>query len=142
METLIRDSLTGERLMAALSGVFGALAVVIATIGLYGVMAYMVARRRMEIGIRMALGADRGTVIRMVVGEAAVLLGVGLAVGAVLSVAGARSASALLYGLEPWDLATLATGCALLGGVALVASWLPAHRASRMPPTVALREEG
>ena len=127
--------------MAALSGFFGGLAVVIATVGLYGVMSYVVARRRMEIGIRMALGADRGTVIRMVVGDAGRLLAIGLTAGLALAVLGGKSARALLYGLEPWDPATLALSAAGLGAVALLASWLPAYRASRVSPTAALRED-
>jgi ABC-type antimicrobial peptide transport system permease subunit len=127
--------------MAALSGFFGGLAVLIATIGLYGVMSYMVARRRMEIGIRMALGADRGTVVRMVVGDAARLLALGLVVGAGLAIWGARSARTLLYGLEPWDPATIAMAIGALGVVALIASWLPADRASRAAPSAALRQD-
>ena len=141
MERLVSDSLVSERLMATLSGFFGALAVLIATIGLYGVMSYMVARRRMEIGIRMALGADRGTVVRMVVADAARLLGIGLVVGLGLAIWGGRSARTLLYGLEPWDPVTLAMAAGALGGVGLIASWLPADRASRAAPTAALREE-
>lgn len=141
MDRLVRDSLTTERLMAMLSGFFGALALLIATVGLYGVMSYVVARRRMEIGIRMALGADRGAVVRMIVGEAARLLAVGLAVGLVLAMLAARSARSLLYGLEPWDPATLALALGTLGAVALLASWLPADRASRTAPTAALRGE-
>jgi predicted permease len=141
MGQLMGDSLVSERLMATLSGFFGGLAMLIATIGLYGVMSYMVARRRMEIGIRMALGAERGAVVRMVVGDAARLLALGLVVGVVLSIWGARSARSLLYGLEPWDPVTLAMAVSALGVVALFASWLPADRASRAAPTVALREE-
>ena len=141
MERLVRESLVSERLMAALSGFFGGLAVIIATVGLYGVMSYVVARRRMEIGIRMALGADRGTVIRMVVADAGRLLAIGLVAGLTLAVLGGRSARALLYGLEPWDPATLVLSAAGLGAVALLASWLPAYRASRVSPTAALREE-
>jgi predicted permease len=141
MEGLVRNTLKSERLMAALSAFFGVLAVLIATIGLYGVMSYMVARRRMEIGIRMALGASRGTVVRMIVREAGVLLAAGLVVGAGLAVVAARSAQALLFGLEPWDPSTLALAAVLLGAVAIAASWLPAHRASCLAPTAALREE-
>jgi predicted permease len=137
----VRGSLLRERLMATLSGFFGGLAVVIATIGLYGVMSYMVARRRTEIGIRMALGADRKRVVRLIVREAAVLLAAGLLVGGVLSIAAARSASALLYGIKPWDPATLGIGIAALAGVSLFAAWLPARRASRVAPNTALREE-
>jgi predicted permease len=140
MEGMLRDTLTSERLMAGLSAFFGGLAVIIATVGLYGVMSYMVARRRMEIGIRMALGADSRRVVRMIVGDAGRLLAIGLSVGAFLSILAARSARALLYGVEPWDPLTVVAGCAALGLVALLASWWPAYRASRLSPTVALRE--
>jgi predicted permease len=137
----VRGSLLRERLMATLSGFFGGLAVLIATIGLYGVMSYMVVRRRMEIGIRMALGADRSRVVRLIVREAAVLLTAGLIAGAVLSILAARSASALLYGLRPWDPPTMAMGIVALAMVSLFASWVPARRASRVAPNIALREE-
>ena len=96
--------------MATLSGFFGGLAALIATIGLYGVMSYMVARRRNEIGIRMALGADRGDVVRMVMREAGLLLGAGVVVGLVAAVAAARTATTLLFGLSPGDPSTLADG--------------------------------
>jgi len=138
---MVRASLMRERLMATLSGLFGALAALIATIGLYGVMEYMVARRRNEIGIRMALGADRGDVVTMVMREAAVLLAAGVIVGLVMAVIAARTASTLLFGLEPGDPATLAMAAAGLGAVAMLASYLPALRASRLEPTEALREE-
>jgi putative ABC transport system permease protein len=94
----------------------------------------------MEIGIRMALGADRGTVVRLVVGDAGRLLAVGLLAGVPLAILAARTARTLLYGLEPWDPITLTLGALTLGGVALAASWLPAYRASRVAPTAALRE--
>jgi putative ABC transport system permease protein len=141
MKTQVEQSLLRERLMATLSGFFGGLAVLIATIGLYGVMSYMVARRRMEIGVRMALGADGGTVVRMIVREAAALLGAGLVIGAILSVFAARAAETFLYGLKPGDPSTIALSMAGLAAVTLLASWVPARRASRLPPTVALREE-
>ena len=141
MESQVRDSLLRERLMATLSGFFGGLAGLIATIGLYGVMSYMVARRKNEIGIRMALGADRAHVVRMVMREAAVLLAAGVVVGLVLSVVAARAATTLLFGLQPGDPATLAIAAAGLGLVAMLASYLPALRASRLEPTEALREE-
>jgi predicted permease len=140
-EQTIRSSLTRERLMATLSGFFGGLALLIATIGLYGVMSYTAERRRMEIGIRLALGADRSAVVRMIVGDAAKLLAVSLPLGVVLSVAAANSAGALLYGLEPWDPATILLATAGLALVATLASWIPAHRASRLEPTVALHQE-
>ncbi|HEV8348053.1 MAG TPA: ABC transporter permease [Vicinamibacterales bacterium] len=141
MQSQVRDSLLRERLMATLSGFFGALAGLIATIGLYGVMSYMVARRRNEIGIRMALGADRRDVVRMVMREAGVLLGAGLIVGGVMAVLAARTASTLLFGLHPGDPATLAMSAIALAAVAMLASYLPALRAARLEPTEALRDE-
>jgi predicted permease len=137
----VEQSLLRERLMATLSGFFGGLAVLIATIGLYGVMTYMVARRRIEIGVRMALGADRGMVVRMIVRESAVLLGIGLVIGAGLAVFAARAADTFLYGLKPGDPATIGLAMAGLAAVTLLASWVPARRASRLAPTMALREE-
>jgi predicted permease len=141
LPTMVRESLLRERLMATLSGFFGGLAGLIATIGLYGVMSYTVARRRNEIGIRMALGADRRDVVRMVMREAGVLLAVGVIVGTVLAIAAAHTAAALLFGLRPGDPATLATAAAGLGTIAMLASYLPALRAARLEPTEALREE-
>jgi predicted permease len=141
MKTQVQQSLLRERLMATLSGFFGGLAVLIATIGLYGVMSYLVARRRVEIGVRMALGADGGAVVRMIVREAAALLGVGLVIGAVLSVFAARTANTFLYGLKPGDPPTIALAMAGLAAVTLLASWIPARRASRLAPTAALRED-
>jgi putative ABC transport system permease protein len=117
-ETLVSQvekTLLRERLMATLSGFFGALAGLLATIGLYGVMSYMVARRRNEIGIRMALGADRALVVRLVLREAIVLLGAGTIVGLVLAAAAARATASLLFGLRPGDPATLAAAVAVLG---------------------------
>jgi predicted permease len=137
----VSASLLRERLMAALSGFFGALAVLIATIGLYGVMSYTVARRRVEIGIRIALGADRGSVIRMIVREAGMLLVAGVVIGVALALYAGRTATALLYDVKPWDAATLASAITLLAAITFLASWLPARRASRLAPTVALREE-
>ncbi|HYM24402.1 MAG TPA: ABC transporter permease [Vicinamibacterales bacterium] len=141
MRNQIEQSLLRERLMATLSAIFGGLAALIATIGLYGVMSYMVARRRSEIGIRMALGADRGEIVRMVMREAGLLLAAGVAVGLVAAVAAGRAAMALLFGLKPTDPATLLVAAAGFGMVALFASYVPAMRAARLPPTEALREE-
>ena len=141
MQNQVRESLLRERLMATLSGFFGALAGLIATIGLYGVMSYMVARRRNEIGIRLALGADGADVVRMVMREAGILLGAGVAVGVVMAVAAARTARTLLFGLQPGDPSTIAMAALALAGVAMLASYIPALRASRLEPTDALREE-
>ena len=141
LPSMVRDSLMRERLMATLSGFFGALAALIATIGLYGVMSYTVARRKNEIGIRMALGADRRDVVRMVMREAGVLLVAGVVVGTALAVAAARTAATLLFGLHPGDPTTLAMAAGGLGAIAMLASYLPALRAARLEPTEALREE-
>jgi putative ABC transport system permease protein len=141
MESQVRDSLVRERLMATLSGLFGGLAGLIATIGLYGVMSYMVARRKIEIGIRMALGADRRDVVRLIMREAGVLLAAGLVVGLLMAVAAGRAVTSFLFGLEAGDPATLASAAVSLAAVAVAASYLPALRASRLEPTIALREE-
>jgi len=141
VQNMIHDELVGERLMVSLSGFFGVLAGLLATLGLYGVMSYMVVRRTNEIGIRMTLGASRGEITGMVIREAGILLAVGLGVGAVLALAGARAASSLLFGLKPYDPATLAIAAALLALVALGASYLPARRATKVNPMVALRYE-
>jgi len=141
VRTQVQGSLLRERLMATLSGCFGGLALLIATVGLYGVMAYTVTRRRVEIGIRMALGARRGTIIRMIVGEAGLLLGAGVIVGVGLSLLAARSAAALLYNLTPSDPVTLLIAVVALGTVTIAASCIPAWRASRLEPTRALRED-
>lgn len=140
-KTQIRESLLRERLMATLSGFFGALAALLATVGLYGVVSYMVARRRNEIGIRMALGANRTNILKLVMREAGLLLAAGLVAGTALATAIARTASSLLYGLKPTDPASIAFGVVLLGLIALAASFLPALRASRVEPMAALREE-
>jgi len=141
MNALVQESLLRERLMATLSGFFGLLAALLATIGLYGVMSYMVERRRNEIGIRIALGADRHAVVAMVMREAATLLAAGILVGGVAAVGAARWARTLLFGLGPGDPATLITAAVSLAAVAALASYVPARRAARLEPTVALREE-
>jgi predicted permease len=137
----IKDSLMRDRLMATLSGSFGLLAGLLATLGLYGVISYMVARRRNEIGVRIALGADRSRVIGMVLREAGVLLAVGIGVGLLLAVGAARAATTLLFGLQPHDPVTLISAVLLLAVVALAASYAPARRAAALEPMQALRDE-
>jgi predicted permease len=137
----IRDRLVRERLLAMLSGAFGLLAALLSMLGLYGVIAYMVARRQSEIGIRVALGADRPRVVLMILREAAVLLGLGLAIGIALSIAAGRGAQSLLFGLKSGDPLTLISAAALLTAVALLASFIPARRAAKVDPMVALRYE-
>jgi putative ABC transport system permease protein len=137
----IQESLLRDRLMATLAGAFGVLAGLLATLGLYGVISYMVARRRNEIGVRVALGADRGRVVLLVLREAALLLAVGLGIGTGLALWAGRAAGALLFGLKPYDPLSLSAAVLLLASVALLASYLPALRASRLEPMSALREE-
>lgn len=137
----IRESLLQERLMATLSGFFGFLAATLATLGLYGVISYMVARRRAEIGIRMALGATRAEVLRLILKEAGILVGVGLLAGAALAVAAERTTSSLLYGLQATDPSTIILAMLLLASVAMLASFIPARRASLTEPMTALRED-
>jgi putative ABC transport system permease protein len=141
LQTEVSDSLLRERLMASLSGFFGFLAALLATIGLYGVISYMVVRRRSEIGIRMALGANRNRVLLLIMREAGLLLAIGLGVGTLLALAAARAAGSLLFGLKPRDPATFVQSIALLSVVSLAASALPAYRAARVDPLDALREE-
>lgn len=136
----MQDSIVTERLMATLSGFFGGLAMLIATIGLYGVMSYMVTRRKVEIGVRMALGADPRSVVRMILVESGVLLAAGVAGGLVLAFLASRYAGALLFGVKAWDPASFALAAAALAVVSLAAAWIPARRASRLAPTIALRE--
>lgn len=141
LRKMIDDGLLRDRLMARLSGFFGMLAVVLAVIGLYGVISYMVARRRNEIGIRMSLGANRGSIVSLVLREAAFLLCVGLGLGVVLALAVSRAAASMLFGLKAHDATTFILATAILAAVALAASYFPAARASRIDPMEALRNE-
>ena len=127
--------------MATRSGFFGFLAALLATVGLYGVISYTVARRTNEIGIRMALGAQRANIVGMILREAALLLAIGLVVGAGLALGASKTAASLLFGIKPHDPVTLALAVATLALVAVAASFLPAHRASRLDPMVALRDQ-
>ncbi|MQA29784.1 MAG: FtsX-like permease family protein [Luteitalea sp.] len=133
-------ALVQERLMATLSGSFGALALLLSAVGLYGVTAYAVNRRRTEIGIRMAIGATALRIVRLVLGRVTMLLGIGLAIGVGASVWTSRLVAALLYGLEPRDPVTVAWAATVLGIVGAFAGWLPAYRASRIDPAEVLRE--
>ncbi|MGA8432311.1 MAG: ABC transporter permease [Candidatus Sulfotelmatobacter sp.] len=140
-ESDIRDTLVRERLMATLSGFFGFLAALLAAIGLYGVMSYMVQRRTNEIGIRMALGAGRVSILSMILLDALLILAVGIVVGLGLSVALGKTANSLLFGVKPADPITLGLAAALLVAVATVASYIPARCASKVDPMIALRYE-
>jgi predicted permease len=137
----IKNGLLKERLLAMLSGFFGLLAAVLATVGLYGVMAYMVASRTNEIGIRMALGAAPSQMLAMVLGEAGRLLCIGVVAGIVLALAVGRWAASLLFALKPYDPKIMGMACLGLAIVAVLASTVPARRAAKLQPMVALREE-
>jgi putative ABC transport system permease protein len=128
-------------LLASLSAAFGVLAALLAAIGLYGVMSYTVARRANEIGIRMAMGAERREVVRMVLSEATWLVAAGVVAGTALALGAARFARTLLFGLEPTDPTTVAMAIAALACVGLVAGLVPARRAARVDPAIALRDE-
>lgn len=137
----IREGLVRERLLAILAGLFGVLAAVLAMVGLYGLIAFAVAERRHEIGIRIALGADAASVVAMMMREASRLLLIGLILGIGGALWATPAAAALLFGLEPHDLPTLAASCALLTIITAAASFIPARHASRLDPVVALRQE-
>src|SRR5579872_4452063 len=141
LRTQIRESLVQDELMATLCGFFGALAVLLAAIGLYGVISYTVAQRTNEIGIRMALGAQRGSVVQLILGEVAILIAIGVVVGSGLTLAGSKAASSLLFGLKARDPITLALAVIILAAIGFAASFVPARRASRLDPIAALRYE-
>jgi ABC-type antimicrobial peptide transport system permease subunit len=137
----IAASLQQPRIFAELTAGFGALALVLACIGIYGIMAYAVSQRTNEIGIRMALGAEPGRVRRMVVGEASWITLIGVSAGVAGALALSRVVASMLYGLKAWDPATLVVAATLLVFVALGASWIPARRAAGVDPMRALRHE-
>ena len=144
VETLderLADSASGERIMAQLCSFFGLLAVFLASIGVYGLMSYLVSRRTNEIGVRMALGADPAQVRGLVLREILLLVGIGIAVGLPVTLAGSRLISSLLYDLKPSDPLSLLGAAILLFAVTMLAGYLPARRASRVEPAIALRCE-
>jgi predicted permease len=136
-----RETLNQDRLVTQLVSFFGTLALLLACIGLYGMMAHSVTRRTNEIGIRMALGAERSTIIKMVLRETLLLVIVGLFIGVPSALVAARFISSQLYGLGPGDPRTFIAAAVVLVGVAIAAGYLPARRASRVNPLTALREE-
>jgi predicted permease len=140
-ETQVDESLLQPRMVALLSAFFGGLALLLAMIGLYGVTAYGVARRQAEIGIRMALGAQPGSVVWLVMREVAAMLAIGTLLGLGASLAAGRLVATLLYGVKPHDAAPLAMAAVVLGIATGIAAYLPAHRAARLDPMAALREE-
>jgi predicted permease len=141
LEAPVDRFLSGERMIAVLSTFFGGRALLLASVGLYGLMSYAVTRRTSEIGIRMALGAQRGNVLRLILREVSWLVLAGLAVGIPVALAASRLISGLLFGISATDPVTIASSAAILLTVALFAGYLPARRASRIDPMTALRSE-
>jgi putative ABC transport system permease protein len=141
MSELVGHSISRQRLYAVLMGVFAAIAVTLAVIGIYGLMAYTVVRRTREIGIRMALGARRATVLRLVVGHSAALTAIGLAIGIVSAAGLTQWLEGLLFGLTPLDRRTFAAVGILFAAIAAVAALVPARRAARVDPALTLRCE-
>jgi ABC-type antimicrobial peptide transport system permease subunit len=130
-----------HRFSTWLVGGFAVIALVLGVVGLYGVIAYSVSQRTREIGVRMALGAQRGTVYKMVMRQAGWLTLGGISIGLVCAVGASMLMGKLLFGVQAWDVATLATVALVLGSASLAASFLPAHRAASVNPTDALRAE-
>ena len=133
--------MTRERLLATLAAFFGALALLLATIGLYGTLSYLVTQRRVEFGIRMALGAPSRSILILVMRNVVALLLGGIAAGTCLALAATRLLGSILFGLPAHDFATLAMSAALLAAVSLAASYLAARRAARLDPMSALRHD-
>jgi predicted permease len=140
MQQQINESIFADRLVAALSGAFGALATVLAAVGLYGVMAYTVVRRTREIGLRMALGADRRQVLRLVMKEVAMVAGIGIGIALAVALGLGRVTASLLFQVTGHDPAVFVAATAALAFVALLAGYIPAIRATRIDPLVALRQ--
>jgi predicted permease len=141
MEQIISGSLAERRFTMRLLVIFASTALVLAAVGIYGVMSYAVSRRTHELGVRMALGATRREILRLVVGEGMVLAAIGTAAGLTAALGLTRLMASLLYGVRPADPATLAAVSLLLAGIALLACYIPAWRATKVDPLVALRYE-
>ncbi len=141
MEEHVGKALLLPRISALLLGIFGTVGLTLAAIGLYGVMSYSVRRRTREIGIRMALGARPGTVLKMVLAQGLALTGIGLAIGLGIAVGLGRFTASLLYGISGTDLPTFIAVHGVLLAVALIATVVPAFRAAHVQPTTALRYE-
>ena len=140
MNDVLDQSLAARRFSAQLVGGFAALSLLLASIGIYGVLAYMVGQRSREIGLRMALGATRGNILKLILRRGAGLACVGILAGMFLAASLASTMTALLYGVRPHDPAIFLSVPFLLFGVALLASYLPARRATKVDPIFALRE--
>jgi ABC-type antimicrobial peptide transport system permease subunit len=140
-EQVVRDDTEVKRFTTSLLAAFAGLALLLAAIGIYGVLSYAVEQRTREIGIRMALGASGGAVVRMIIMQAMRTIGVGLLAGVVVALALTRYMSAILYGVSSWDPMVFSGITALLALVALLASYIPARRATNVDPLAAVRYE-
>jgi hypothetical protein len=141
LDEIMADSVAQPRFYMILLGAFAAVAILLSSIGIYGVIAYLVGQRSREIGIRMALGASRGRVMRMVVQEGTVMTSAGIGLGLLGALALTRLMTALLFGITPTDPITYVLVTVILAGVALAASWVPALRAARVDPALTMRAE-
>jgi putative ABC transport system permease protein len=141
MEQYVDQATEQSRLSMTLLTLFGALALALSALGIYGVLSFIVARRTQEIGIRLALGATRGNVLRLIIGHGMALAVTGIAIGLATAWALTRLLSTLLFGVSPHDPATFAAIAAILAGVAFLASFLPGRRATRVDPLETLRDE-
>jgi ABC-type antimicrobial peptide transport system permease subunit len=141
LERRIDQKLALEFLVTDIAGFFGGLTLLLVSIGVYGTMAYSVARRSSEMAIRIALGARAGTVLRMILRDVFLVLVIGLAAGGLAALAGGRLVASMLFGLKPTDLSTIALAATVLSAVTLAAAYIPARRASRVDPAAALRFE-
>jgi ABC-type antimicrobial peptide transport system permease subunit len=141
METVVAKTIAAKRFIMMVLGTFAAIALLLAGVGIYGVLSYLVGQRTQEIGVRMALGAQRLDVLRIVLGDGLRMTVIGLAVGLISAVALTRLMSKLLFGVKPTDPITFAGVACLLLAIAFVACYVPAYRAMRVNPTVALRYE-
>jgi putative ABC transport system permease protein len=139
LEQMRSESLASRRFMLVLIGVLAALALILAGVGIYSIMSYTVTQRTSEIGIRMSLGAEARDIFRLIVGQSVRLVAIGLGVGIVIALAATRVMTTLLFGITATDPLTFASICVVIGGIALVASYIPANRATKVDPLVAIR---
>jgi predicted permease len=137
----VNDSLVQERLLALLSGFFGALALILAMVGLYGTFSYLVTQRQKEFGVRMALGAEPTSILALVMRDLIAVLSAGLVAGILISLAATRVLQQMLFGLTPRDATTMFLAAGVLSAVALLAGYIPARRATRVDPMTTLRQE-
>lgn len=141
LKHVMAESIAQDRFFTLLFAAFGTLSLVLAAVGIDGVLAYSVRQRTQEIGVRMALGAHAGDVLRMVAGSGMRLVGIGVLIGTIAALVLTRVLGSQLYGITPTDPLTFASAIAFLGAIALLATYIPARRATRVPPMIALRPE-